>query len=201
MEESLTILYTANLNGDLHLLPRLFSQIAQLRQRVSGRVVLIDLGGACSDAAWHCAITNGRSMLVALDGMGYDAANVDGFAPPDVRESLGENVRMEVVNSQNDGYIQDIYATIREQTAHPHAALTIFMAPQAVTALTDGLLHLQSVDAGQIGMARLHGQRLMETAILALPASAQPDPTIAGIVEFIEAEARYAQKKRERQGR
>ncbi|MDL1900228.1 hypothetical protein FBR02_05610 [Anaerolineae bacterium CFX9] len=201
MEESLTILYTQNLAGDLHLLPRLHTQIARLRGAARGRSLLLDMGDACAATIWHCAITGGRSMLVALDGMGYDAANVQGYAPADVRDMLGENVRMQTISRDYDGYLDDVYLTLDTRQAHPHAALTIFMETADETTLDSGLLLLKTVERGQIGMATVRGGRLTEATVQPLLPSVYPDPTIAGVVEFVEAEARYAQKRRERQGK
>jgi hypothetical protein len=114
---------------------------------------------------------------------------------------LGENVRMQTISRDHDGYLDDVYLTLDTRQAHPHAALTIFMETADETTLDSGLLLLKTVERGQIGMATVRGGRLTEAIVQPLLPSVYPDPTIAGVVEFVEAEARYAQKRRERQGK
>jgi len=73
---SLTLLYTANLAGQLALLPRLFTLIRQVRAAANGPLALIDLGGSCASDSWECAATEGRAALVVFDTMGYAAARL-----------------------------------------------------------------------------------------------------------------------------
>ena len=96
METPLTILYTHDLRGDLDALPRLYSFLRQLKAHYAseevvqvcaldpaqppGRILLLDLGESCAPEVWHCQVSGGRSTLVVLDGMGYDAARVDDAA-------------------------------------------------------------------------------------------------------------------------
>src|SRR5689334_19491361 len=75
------VLYTAALSGQLHLLPRLMTRIRQERYNSPGPSLLVDLGRSCISTTWICEVTDGRGMLVAMDGMGYDAFHI-GAADP-----------------------------------------------------------------------------------------------------------------------
>lgn len=201
MEESLTlkrltILYTGGLRGDLALLPRLYTQIKRLRGAESAdRFLLIDIGDSCSADVWHCAVTGGRSMIVALDGMGYDIVYAELSA--EARAKLGDNVRVDVI-AQADAWISSASIDAAKLTG-------------------DGLI-VPALSAGQVGRVRLElpdvqsftGRRknqpagdlppewfpkLISNEIFDLPPATPPDPTIAGVIEFILSEARYTQKK------
>ena len=107
---NLSILYTAGIRGDLDTLPRLFTFIKELRRDITRfrpedeevmlcavqppevRTLLLDLGDSCAPDVWHCAATDGRSTLIALDAMGYTAANVSGQITPASRAKLDENL-------------------------------------------------------------------------------------------------------------
>jgi hypothetical protein len=71
----LTLFYTAALDGRIHLLPTLLTQLKRERAGV-GISLLVDLGRSCAPGAWICDATEGRGMLVAMDGMGYDAFHI-----------------------------------------------------------------------------------------------------------------------------
>ncbi|MCC7206993.1 MAG: hypothetical protein IT323_06780 [Anaerolineae bacterium] len=73
-----SILYSASLNGQIDLLPRLFTQLKHERASAdpARAVVLVDLGQSCRADAPPCALTGGRAMLVAMDAMGYDAFHI-----------------------------------------------------------------------------------------------------------------------------
>ena len=206
------------MRGDLTLLPRLFSFIKQLRAYYSeeavvlcpddpapanprGRVLLLDLGESCAPDVWHCQVTGGRSMLVALESMGYDAANVTGFLAPDGRAKLGDMVRLALVDDEHPAQVGDVEITHRgvARYAPTTAALTILLEPAAATTFEGNILSLVHVNVGQVGVARLCTKKvpfeLEEQAIFDLPRQTQPDPTIAGVVDFVTSEARYAQKR------
>jgi hypothetical protein len=83
---ALTVLYTARLRGEIERLPWLYTFLRDLRARAEGAaVLLLDLGDSCAPGVWHCEVTGGRSMWVALDGMGYHAANVNEVLTPALR--------------------------------------------------------------------------------------------------------------------
>lgn len=234
MAASVTLLYTANLQGDLALLPRLFSFIRQLRAYYSEEAVtlceddpapacardtilLLDLGDSCAPDVWHCQVTGGRSTLLALDGMGYDAANVQGILNDEGRTKLSDMVRLMLVDDAHPWTREDVALTtdadfaaaalLSPSSSSPSpsltSALTVQLMPAAATHLEGNTLTLASVSAGQVGVARVCMKRtpyeLEEHTIFDLPRQTQPDPTIAGIVDFVLSEARYFQKKQARE--
>lgn len=214
----LTILYTHGLRGDLALLPRLYTQLKRLRHEPNGHLLLLDSGDSCSPDAWHCAVTGGRSMIIALDGMGYDLARAD--LPPDARAKLGDAVRIAVVDSAHSWERDGIRATAAPGSP-ADARLEIDLSAASVTALRQHTLTLAAVKAGQVGRVRLRladmvsftasdkGKpgvelpmetlpKLLAAEVIDLPDGTPPDPTIAGVVDFIVAEARYADQRRTR---
>jgi len=196
---ALTIFYTAGLRGDLALLPRLHTFLRQLRMRVTTLHPndvqhTIDLGGACAAEMWHCASSGGRSALVALDGMGYSAAVNDGYADANVRAKLGANVNLSVIDALTPFLTGAIAFVVGDAVPAP---LTVRLDSAPVSRLQAGVLRLAGISVGQVGEARVEGGRLVESAVHYLPPGTPPDPTISGIIDFILAEARYAQKKRE----
>lgn len=221
METSLTVLYTANLRGDLDLMPRLYSFIRQLKAYFSEeavqlcpddpapenpltRFLLLDLGDSCAPDAWHCQVTGGRSSLVVLDSMGYDAANVTGFLTPEGRAKLDGTVRVALVDDKHP-FQQDWMhiVTAQEKSGTRRAAkdegMMILLQPAKATNYVGNRLSLARVNAGQVGIARICMKKtpfeLEETLVFDLPRRSPPDPTIAGIVDFVTSEARYVQKK------
>lgn len=72
---SVTLLYTAALEGRVSLLPTLFTRLRMERGKAEISL-LVDLGRACTSGAWICEATDGRGMLVAMDGMGYDSFHI-----------------------------------------------------------------------------------------------------------------------------
>jgi hypothetical protein len=193
------ILYTANIRGDLDLLPRLHTFLRRLKAQpvedeeavmicavepMLPQNLLLDLGGSCAPEVWHCAATEGRSTLIVLDAMGYDAANVAGLLTEAARERLRENyVRMALV----------------EDAPFERDGLSIRLIPAPATRLNGDTLSLAGVNAGQVGLVRvgkLSGRwTLFEHEILNLPPETPPDPTIAGAVDFVLSEARLYQRR------
>jgi hypothetical protein len=223
----LVILYTAHLRGNLDLLPRLQTLLHQLKIQPLGedsevklcpdepdqyRILLLDLGESCSADAWHCAVTGGRSTLLVLDAMGYDAANVAGFLSPEGREKLSNNIHVGLVDGTHPYQFGDVRlkceasASVRvwepgsapAQPATP-PKLQILLQPGIATRLDNGVLALKSVQAGQVGVAHLTAlggtYRLAAQAIFDLSPQTPPDATISATVEFVVSEARYYQRK------
>lgn len=203
---SLTVIYTAQIRGELALLPRLHTFLQQIRTRYESPLVL-DIGEACAADVWHCAATSGRSTLIVLDAMGYHAANVSGDLPERERAKLQPNLSMGLVDAQHvwryavpphhdEGLI--VAAAIT-----PALRLCIVAAPAAATRLEQGTLQLQGVGKGAVGLAQIdlgHTPRLIHRAVLDLSPKLNPDPTIAATVEFVEDEARYFQSRDSTQG-
>jgi hypothetical protein len=226
---NLSILYTANIQGDLTLLPRLYTFIKSLQADIRHfepedenevmlcavqprplQTLLLDLGDSCAADVWHCAATGGRSTLIALDAMGYHAANVTGILLPESRNKLAENVMsMGLVDSDHPWQLNNIsiIAPSQQETnaSSTHSSLItqhlqISLTPVTTTRLALNTLHLSHVEAGQIGTAYIGGidsePNLLADAVFDLPADTPPDPTISGTVDFVTNEARFFSRKR-----
>ncbi len=205
---SLSLIYSANLRGDIALLPRLFTFLQRLKQAAGPDSLILDLGKSCDGAVWHCRQTAGRSMLIALDGMGYHAANVAEALDATNRKQVAEQVTMALVDRANPWrYRLPQFADASEDagirlTIMPSAMparLQICLAPAERTRLDGHVLYLQNVCAGQVGTVSvdLRGSpRIRHRAIQDLPPDTPPNPSIAGAIEFIESEARFFHRKR-----
>lgn len=213
METPLTILYTHNLRGDLDVLPRLYNFQRQLKALYSeavvqvcaddpaaapGRVLLLDLGESCAPDVWHCDVTGGRSTLVLLDGMGYNAARVSDA--PFLRAKMGDGVSMALVDEAKPHVIEDVIIATRDEATSAPYTLRIVLAASETTRLDGHTLHLAGLNSSQqVGTARLAfivGRwTLTGDEIHELPKRTLPDPTITGSVDFVISEARYAQKR------
>ncbi len=212
MSNPLHILYTSNLRGDLDSLPRVHTFLRYLKslpidesdvmlcavQPQTPRIVFLDLGNACSPDIWHCTATAGRSTLIALDAMGYHAANVTDALTPESRIRLRDNLLgMALVDIDSDWQQDDLNFTSRRGgsvTLLP-SSFTIKLTPASSTQLTSNTLHLADVQAGQIGMAQVSfltgAPTLNAHGIFDVPLDTAPDPTIAATVDFIRSEARF----------
>ncbi len=195
---NVTVLYTAFLDGDLDLLPRLATLMRQHAAKPgAGRVVRLDLGGACSTANWHCAASEGRSMLLALDAIGYDAANADGY--------LTDAGRAGLLAMGDSLHIAPLSAAALWQIAPPSAdqpGLAVALSPGHGTHLEGGVLHLAEVRGGQLGVARCtleaSGWVVAFTGVFHVRPDTPPDTSIAGIIDLITSEARAVQKRKDR---
>ncbi len=202
---SLTLLYTAGVAGDLALLPRLHTFMQRLKPAERQGTLLLDLGGSCADSVWHCQATGGRSTLIVLDGMGFHAANVEGALDSENHEKLAEQVTMALIDERRDWQyhlppVRDpsIVATMRPLDSA--ARLQIMMMPATITRIKLNVLHLQAVHVGQVGEAVVDlsgGPRMVSANVHDLPPETPPNPSIAGAVEFVEAEARFYLRQRD----
>ena len=196
---SLKLLYTANIAGDLALLPRLFTVIQQLRADPCQPVLLLDLGASCADDVWHCRETGGRSTLIALDAMGYHAANVKGTLDERNRGKLAEQVTMALVDEGRDWLyhvppVSDDSISVRLRARDDEARMQIVLSPAQRIAIKGNAIFLQSVGAGQVGEVLVDLREapvLIGERVHRIPPDTPPNPSIAGTVEFVEAEARY----------
>lgn len=218
----ITLLYTAALEGQLALLPRLFTCLRQERVSASGPVLLVDLGRSCVPGAWLCDSTGGRGMLVAMDAMGYDAFHI---GPLDMLY-----MQPAMVNQLRQIILTPLAAGPWIATVH-RAELTFTFAnaaqlPSTNTDSSDLLIGLRLSDRRQVEaiwqqsrrvllldggavetsplLGRLDAEllptppyiRMLDHRFLTLSGEELPDPTIAGVIEFVESEARYAERKR-----
>ncbi len=206
---SLSLLYSANLRGDIALLPRLFTFMRRLKPEEGLGSLILDLGKACDDAAPHCQQTGGRSMLIALDGMGYHAANIEGALDARNRRLVDQQVTMALVDSAKDWRyrLPPFENTGIQLTLKPNsrsARLQICLAPDERTRLDGNVLFLRDVSAGQVGTVSVdlrRSPRVTDSAIHELPPDTPPNPSIAGAIEFIESEARLFHSRKARNRR
>jgi hypothetical protein len=196
----LLILYTANLGGAVERLPRLYTFLKRLRQESgAGQVLLLDLGGSCEAATWHCAATEGRSMLIVLDAMGYTAAHTSGL-PEQSRARLRENfLAMALVDDQHPHQHGDMLLRTTPAPAPAAALLEIDLRPVAQPYFDGRELRLAAVRGDQVGLVRLSltgGIPTLEAEQCHdLPPDTPPDATISAAVEFVLAEARRHQRR------
>ena len=191
MAQPLTILHTGNLRGDLAILPRLHTFLRRLDR--GGNALLLDTGGACSDAVWHCRATGGRSMLLALDAMGYHAANVDGALDATEREKLAGHVTLGLVDGAHDWQSANGEISVALAPSQSICRLKVCLSAVDETRLDENTLRLREVSKGQVGVARVDIAKslLINADIHIMPSNTPPNPSIAGAVEFIESEARF----------
>ena len=199
--DSLHILYTHNIRGNLTLLPRLYTFIQSVKMP---RTLLLDLGNSCEASVWHCAATGGRSTAVVLDGMGFHAANVQGLLTTEARMKLKGVTSMHPVDDRSPWRYhmppERDEGIIISSVLTPALRLCILLAASEATTLKDRLLTLQSIDTGEkgeIGSVHVNLQQdhsLNNFEILTMPPNTKPDISITAAVEFVEDEARYYQK-------
>lgn len=209
MEKSLTltILYTSNIRGDIHMLPRLYTFMQTLTPDTRQGTLLLDLGNACGDDVWHCGITRGRSTLIVLDGMGYHCANIDGALDPINRAKTEEVVTMGLVDKAHHWtyHIPPVTDETLQATVNPSnddtLRLQMDLSPAEETQIEDRILRFADVTAGQVGVVMVdlsnNTPHITASEIYDLPAGTPPNPTIVASVEFVESEARYFQKKQD----
>ncbi|MCB9450083.1 MAG: hypothetical protein H6672_01520 [Anaerolineaceae bacterium] len=225
MEEPLTILYTANLGGSLERLPRMHTFLRELKnlppadepdvllcavEPVARRILLLDAGDSCAPEVWHCAATGGRSTLIVLDAMGYDAANVSGILTAESRARLDTNyLGMALVDKSHPWQSEGVMVICGDEkkSSSPATApqregrLRIVLSASQTQIVGEGLrtsptgdVYLLPVAALQVGVIHIawenHVPVIRAWTTLEMPPSTPPDPTISAAVEFVLAEAR-----------
>jgi hypothetical protein len=189
------LLYTANLRGDLELLPKMYTFIKALRAELAP-TVLVDLGNSCAEDVWHCEATDGRSMLIAFDSMGYTAANAAHLSI-ESRAKLTEQTALALVDGEHHHAERDLLFALHPTPGDGH--LCVVLTPAETTRLDGYTLYLQAVNAGEIGVVHLkigESPALLSAEIRLLPSGTAPAATIAGVVDFIIGEARYYHKRK-----
>jgi len=177
---TLHLLVTANSGGDLDYLPRLHTALQTHKKKLVGAVLLIDSGGAWSAAVEICRLTENRAPYLVMDAMGYDLIFADGLSPADLtRVQAQVAVRLTT----------DIRAIIKGEGYH----LLLERHPNPAPVLNGENLRLPSPPKNAILHLSLTAERLEGFSLL--PVEGQPDPTIAGTIEFVVSEARYYHKK------
>lgn len=186
---SLTLLVTANHQGDLDYLPRLYTRLLKLRSDLEGEVFLIDAGHAWSENSGICNATENRAPYIVLDAMGYHFAFADGLSE-ERRVKLSDTVQVELVPDQSEALLN----------LHDHSLK--ILADQTLTEpeIRDTILRLDLPSYGMIRLVELaieqEGTDLLQSDLVPVSGRILPDPTITATVEFVESEARYYQKKK-----
>ena len=198
---TLTILYTENIRGDLQHLPRLYTFLQRLKQEHDSKALLLDTGNACADDVWHCEVTKGRSTVTVMDAMGYHAVNVADFMGDSERDSLAGSVSTGLVSKRHMWRyfvppVRDEDIVIAGQ-ATPAMRLCIIAAPAEENLLENRMLHLKTVNKGEVGLLKvdMQGMTIIEQAIVTIPIKIKPDATIAASVELIEEEAGFRRSR------
>jgi len=206
MTHTITILYTQNIRGAFGLLPRLSTLIRRLRRAAAGEVLLLDMGNSCADSVPLCAQTQGRAVLILLDAMTYDAANVAAFLTAQARAKLVDNyLHLTPVDAAHPFETASGLVYAAKPTTAGTRTLHLSFETKPETHLipeeSGGFvytLHLRTLQAGQVGRAMLLMDEdeieLIEFGIHELGRQVLPDPTIAGTLDFVRAEARTYQR-------
>ncbi|MCS6870028.1 MAG: hypothetical protein NZ571_01075 [Anaerolineae bacterium] len=224
VETRVSLFYTVALNGDLACLPRLFTFLSRARAAVQGIPLLVDMGCACAPSAWICQATNGRGMLVAMDSMGYDAFHVGARDPlyraPQIIEGLQRlvvtrfaagpwsarvskrGVQIGFANgaqmARAAAELSDVDLLIGLRYTDQTVIQPEWRAPQRWLLFDCGDAQTQ---LGRLDLTLLPEPpyvRAESHVALQLPEDTPPDPTISGVIEFVQSEARYAEQKRDR---
>ncbi|MDX1992496.1 MAG: hypothetical protein SF029_08905 [bacterium] len=203
----LTVIYTMGLRGDLDLLPRLYTFLQALRrthQRDTEDWLLLDLGGSCDPDVWPCGITEGRSTLIVLDAMGYDAANVEGVLSQASRDKLVGQVALALIDSAHPAALKGRYTLVHE-AADKANDLTIVVTPNNSLNVEQQILRLPALTRGEIGQVQLaqhpqDGWHIVESATHPIPPETIPDSVISGVVDYVRDEARYYEKRQREPG-
>lgn len=198
--EIVSLLFTQNLHGDLRFLPRLSRVLMHLRIE-DRRSYTVDLGNSCAPDVWHCEATDGRSMLIALDGINYSAANAEGLAEharPQLSRSL---VTLKAVSAAHPDWIERValVSTLPDE-AIPGAEMTLVIKPQLEARVTGTMIEFPAVERYRIGRLRVRTDtvpfELVSVETFDVPPTTPPDPVVSGMIDFIEGEARHYQKRR-----
>ena len=200
--DTLTILYTQNINGNLQILPSLYTFLQSLKQDYDPQALTLDIGNACSNDVWHCDVTDGRSAVIVLDAMGYHAVNVTGFMTDNQRDSLGSGVSVGLISVRHMWRyfvppLKDDDIVIAGQ-ATPAMRLCIVANPHTQNSLNNRMLELQAIKHAQIGLVQVDMQDLViiEQNVFDLPKGTKPNPTISASVDLVVEEAEFISKRR-----
>lgn len=224
-ELRVTVFYTVSLRGELRLLPYLFSHLKQQRTTVDGITLLVDLGESCRMDWPICRLTEGRALLVAMDGMGYDAFYLSPDEPLLTDTVIQGRLRDTVVGAvlvpgesklftkkiAEEQYIQvrvgggdaplepapEIPLTIQLQRGLPLASRVL----DATTVLIEDQRQDRIPPLGRVDL-KLDRDRqeveLLAMRRLPIPAGMMPDPSITSVVEFVESEIQLAARNKDR---
>ncbi|PJF36819.1 MAG: hypothetical protein CUN49_03475 [Candidatus Thermofonsia Clade 1 bacterium] len=223
-ETHISLFYTVALKGNLALLPRLFTFLSRERAAVQGLSLLVDMGCACTPEAWICQATDGRAMLVAMDSMGYDAFHIGARDPlyqaPHIVEALQrlivtrfaagpwsvlvkrQGVQVALANgaqmARAAAELPEADLLIGLRYSEQAAVQAEWQAPQRRLLFDCGETHAQ-IGRLDVKIAPTAPYiELIAHRALTLPDHTPPHPTISGVIDFVQSEARYAERKRRR---
>jgi hypothetical protein len=158
-------------------------------------------------------------MLVAMDAMGYDAFHIGPEDTLYTQPALVQQIRAVIQTPLAAGpwkatvqragrvFLFSSTSKVGEQTADLVVTLRLSGSPQVEAGWRDsrralffdpGWLRSEPL-LGRLDLALLPEPPYIEMTNhvqLALPPDLLPDPTITGVIEFVESEARYAERKR-----
>lgn len=193
--EAVTILYTQDIRGNLARLPRFYTFLETLRPHYP-HALLLDIGNACDEAVPHCAKTGGRSVLLALDALGYHAVNVTGFLAQETRAKLASMVTLGLVDERHTWRYH--VPPVREEgiviasAPTPALRLCVVAHPHEHTHYEAGVLWLGAVAANVVGVVQMTlepAPRITLATTHAMPPNTPPHPVISATIELIEEEA------------
>jgi hypothetical protein len=208
---AVTLLYTANLRGDLAYLPRLATVIQRERRTAEGPTLLLDLGDTCSPDSWVCRATQGRAPFLVLDAMGYDAALIGGpeqapIPPASLRRLMDQLVMAVIVWNRARPIVRSgITLTVAPGDAPlPETGPVICVdrgrdtLPADQVPAHDPVLTIGDAQKGQLARVDMAWPEwTLRAARLVTVAQTTPaDPGIAAVAQLVEHEARrYAQEQ------
>lgn len=185
----MNVIYTYNLSGNITFFPRLFTHVRTLLLHSSPKPLLLDLGGACHPDQWHCKATEGRSALIILDAMGYDAANTYGVLSKASYDKLKEHVIMTLIHDEQPHIVKNVLLALTPISSTGSWMPKICLTPCDSTIIQDGWLHLARIAGDEIGIVQMDSDT-MRYRVEKIPANTMPDPIISGVVDLVLAEAR-----------
>lgn len=191
----MNIIYTHHLNGHLDHFPRLFTHIKALSARLSPKPLLLDLGESCHPTQWHCGATDGRSALIVLDAMGYDAVNTHDLLTSSSYDKLKDQVLMKLVHDAQPHIIKNVMLALSPVSSEGLWMPKICLTPSDETVIQDDWLYLTKIAGDEIGIVQIDGDNINHQ-VEKISTNTIPDPTISGVVDFVLAEAKfYGDKK------
>jgi hypothetical protein len=201
-EKTLTVLYTANLAGDLDSLPRLFTLIQHERQTAAPLTFLLDLGDTCSLDSWLCRETLGRAPFLVMDGMGYDAvligADEDAPIPTESLRRLLAHLIMPVIlwnrtRQLAKGGVSLSVISGDQKLMPDEAGLIVDRSRPTLPDVGSSPPVLGDVPGGAVARVDVTWPACqVKSAHLNTPSPGmRPDPTIAALVEFVKTEAQH----------
>ncbi|WP_119072402.1 hypothetical protein [Aggregatilinea lenta] len=202
--ERLTLLCTADLQGDLDRLARVGTLIHQQRRAATGPVFVLDLGGNGSPDGWLWQTTEGRAPFVVLDAMGYDLAVAGGpegsALSPEALAQLRESVTMTLLPWHTRARLErgsvafEVGAGPVAGGNGPFAALERYVQADPAPGA-----RLNTIGDPSNALLRIvvTWPAWQVHAVMRLDiAAAPPDPVVGAAIEFVVSEARaYTQRQ------